>query len=133
MIAIGLGDEDHEGLLRVHSTTHHEFSHVVQVGTVALRNVTEGQELSFPALPYRVLQRMLARGHPVQVSLQGVDLACTKRHRASMSRMMMKGLELPEVPSSLVLDDDAWRKAKKHIWQCSWLFSASALDFFHCP
>ncbi len=77
MVAVGLRDKDHEGLLGVYATPHHELCHVVQVGTVALSNITEGQELALPALPYWMLQGMLTRGHPVQVALQGVDFSCT--------------------------------------------------------
>ena len=78
VVAVGLGDEDHEGLLGVHTSPHHELCHVVQVGTVTLGGATEWQELRLPPLPHRVLQGMLPGRHPVQVALQGVDLACIK-------------------------------------------------------
>ena len=77
VVAVGLRDEDHESLLGVDASPHHELCHVVQVGAVALGHITEGQELPLPSLPNRVLQGVLPRCHPVQVALQGVDLACS--------------------------------------------------------
>jgi hypothetical protein len=77
VVLVSLRDEDHEGLLCLHTRAHEQLGHMVQVGGVALGRVAQRQQLGLAAPPDGVAQGVLARGHPIQVALHRVDLSCS--------------------------------------------------------
>lgn len=80
-----------------HAGPHKQLGHVVQVGRVGLGRIAQRQQLRLAPVPHRRGQRVLARGHPVQVALQRVDLACARARESAI------------IVSSVAMQDPAWQ------------------------
>lgn len=75
VVAEGLGDEHHHGLLGRHPRAHEELGHAVQVGRIGLLGVAQRGDGALVPLPHGVPEVVLPRPRPVEVAQERVDLA----------------------------------------------------------
>ena len=86
VVVVGLRYEHHEGLASLHARLHQELGQVVQVAAVALLVVAQGQQLLLPPVPHWGLEGVLAGGHPIQITLYGVDFPCRPMQTVCLKR-----------------------------------------------
>jgi hypothetical protein len=75
VVPVRLRHEQHHRLRDGSPGLHEELRDAVEVRRVGRRRVADGPQLLLAPLPHGVGHVRLLRGHPVQVSLQGVNLA----------------------------------------------------------
>ena len=74
VVAVRLGDEEHHRLRDGAAGLDEELGDAVEVGGVGRGGVADGAELVLAAVPYGVGHVRLLGRHPVEVTLEGVDL-----------------------------------------------------------
>ena len=75
VVAVRLRDEEHHRLRDGPAGLDEELGDAVEVGGVGGGGVADGSELGLAARPHRVRHVSLSGRHPVEVTLQGVNLA----------------------------------------------------------
>mmetsp|Transcript_6845 Transcript_6845/g.24932 ORF Transcript_6845/g.24932 Transcript_6845/m.24932 type:complete len:297 (-) Transcript_6845:765-1655(-) len=83
VVAVRFGHKQHHCLSRRAASLHEKLGDAIEVGRVRGRRVANRAEFRFASVPDRVLHVGFLGSHPVQVTLEGVDLTVVtqKAHR----------------------------------------------------